>query len=683
MNGRWAHLTAALLLLVSVLFLFRSVLPDPAHRLPLPERHTERRETLVYRADQSAVVGMLGLQAQAMLSRPFSFTQKASCFPLTRPHTLGEHMFGEALLGAVPQAITGNPVITFNVVTVLHLWIAAIAMYALAFYWTGSVPAALVAALLFALHPLRSTNPAHMFATGNIWAPLALLAAHRLMHGGRWSAALGLAAVLVLQLLESFYQVLGLALLGGVYGVHLAWRHRTQLRARLPQLLLVAAVVGAALYLIFEPYFHARATWNILQGRQQITLLSAGDYLPGGDSSMGLLALVLALAGLADRIRRPRLRDGTDPRLPLLLAATVVFLFSISTLPGLGLQGPIFFARDWIPGLDGIRVIRVISVGVLLVVDLFAAYGLLALLELVPGRGRLAAGGLAVTLVFAELAHPGLSARSFGRTSSLGSVEAGISPELEALYQQVPDGAVLDLPANFGPWRKIADGPIYLTGAGFHGQPAAACYNSFSTDVQKGIEQLASLLPDPDAADALHALGFRTLALHEDRGDSDELQRLRELLADPARIQPIGHADTVHLFRLDSDLEIVEDPGVLLVARVFDYAHPLTETRQWIPIYMRNEAAHVFRHPEPIEPSPANVVWRDMRGEKVAEGKAFVFLPLALASGAEMGRGVQVDVPALPPGTYHVHISLEARPEVPLGSTRVRIARGSGRPDPS
>ncbi|MEO2169420.1 MAG: hypothetical protein ABGY42_15125, partial [bacterium] len=567
---------------------------------------------------------------------------------------------------------------TFNLVAILHLWVAGLAMYALAFFWTRSIPGALVAALLFSLHPLRSANPAHLFATGNLWTPFALLAAHRLMRGGSWRAALALSALLVLQLLESFYQVLGLAILGGVYGGDLLWRHRAHLLARVPQLALVAAITLTTLFLLFNPYFHARETWNILQGRETTVLLYAVDYLPGGDAGVGVLALLLALVGIADRIRRPRIVEGADPRMPLLTAAAAVFLFSVATIPGLNIPSPIHIMREIIPGLDGIRVLRSISVGVLLVIDLMAAYGILTLLEFLPDRTRFAAGCASVALVFVELTHPSISEFSFGRTTAMGHVEAGVSDELATLYARIPEGAVLDLPAHFGSWRKIADGPIYLTAAGFHGQPVAACYNSFSTYVQKGIEELAGQLPAPEAADALHALGFRTLALHKNRGDSHELRRLRNLIADPTRLQKIGEADDVTLYSLQANIEITEDPGQITADSTFEYRHPLTKARQWIPIHSRNTSKFVFRHPEPIEPRRANIIWRNVAGEIVAEGQASAFLPLALGSGTEIGRGIEIDVPRLAPGFYHLQISLAAHPEVTLGRTRVILGAGAG-----
>jgi len=71
--------------------------------------------------------------------------------------------------------------------------------------------------------------------------------------------------VICLQLLESFYQVLALALLGGVYGLFLLVRHRRALLALLPKLGAVAAASLAATWLVFGPYLAARAQWGVLQ----------------------------------------------------------------------------------------------------------------------------------------------------------------------------------------------------------------------------------------------------------------------------------------------------------------------------------------------------------------------------------------------------------------------------------
>ncbi len=678
MDQRLRHVAAGLLLLLATLFVYRSILPDISNRLPEPARHETRQAKLVYHADQVAVSGMIGLKASRMLADPLHFAAKSSCFPLTAPYTLGEHMFGEAALGVIPHALSRNPVTTFNIVTILHLWIAGLSMYTLAFFWTRSVPAALFAAILFALHPLRTTNPAHLFTTGNIWTPLALLAAHRVIYGGRWRDTFALTALLILQLLESFYQAFGLFLLGGVYGADLLWQYRDRLKNRIPQIAVFSGTTGVFAWWLFAPYLHARETWGILQGRASTVLLQPTDFLPGGDASIGWLTLLLLLVGLADRIRKPRRRNGVDPRLPLLAGGFAIFLWCIPTVPGLGIPSPIFALREILPGMDGIRVLRSIAVGVFLVADFLAAYGILVLLEWLPRKIRPFMATAILALALIEVTHPRISALSLGRSAQIDSRAAGLTTEMQESYRKIPEGSVLDLPAYFGPWRKVADGPIYLSAAGFHGQPTAACYNSFSTYVQDGIQELAKNLPAKNASDALYALGFRTLAIHQNRGGINENRRLRPLVADPDRLELIEKTEDVHLYKLKGSVDISEDLNHLQATRTTTYAHPITRQKQWVPIYMTNESDSVFRHPEPIEPRQVAITWRTMRGKVLAKGTSTAFLPLAMGPRSEMGRGIELDIPHLPAGNYLVSVNFEDSMDQPLGTTQVTLQAGAG-----
>ena len=682
MRKKGQHLAAIFLLLLATLFLYREVLPDLGKRLPLPERHTTPQQSLVYQSDQVAVAGMIGLKASRMLADPLNFAEKSSCYPLTNPYTLGEHMFGETALGLLPYTITRNPIKTFNLTIILHLWIAGISMYVLAFYWTRSFTGALFAAIAFSLHPLRATNPAHLFSTGNIWVPMALLAAFLMMQKGSWRATAALIVLLALQILESFYQVFGLFLLGGTYGAALLWQNRKHLRARLPQIVVTATIVGLFAWNFFSPYLTTRTTWGILQGRETTTLLQATDFLPGGDSALGWTVLLFAIIGLVDRLRYPRLDQGRDPRLPLLAGGLAVFLCCIPTIPGLGITGPIFVLREIIPGLDGMRVLRSIAVGVFLVADLFAAYGIMVVVRYLPPAAQLVSSIAIVALALVETIHPALSQASYGRTSGLGYTPAGLSDEAIELYRSIPDGAVLNYPAYFGPWRKVTDGPLYLASAGFHGNPTAACYNSFSTYVQDGIGELAQQLPARHASDALYALGFRTIALHKGPARIRDARRLRSLIADPTRLEAIGARPDLELYRLKANIEITEDLEQLQALPPTTYVHPILKKRQWIPMYMINNSDKMFRHPEPIQPRPATVTWKNQQGTVVGTGSAMAFLPLALSPGKSIGRGIEIDIPPLPANTYLVSISLERHPSVTLGITQIDLQPGAGHDAP-
>ncbi|MEW6273140.1 MAG: hypothetical protein AB1689_28005, partial [Thermodesulfobacteriota bacterium] len=337
---RLGHALVALLYLAIALWAYRAVLPSPGTLVAMPAAMVGKPPATLYQGDQRFVVGALARQADQVLHDPAGLAGHGLCYPLRASYTLGEHMFGETLLELPAYAATGDPVLSYNVMVVLSVWIGAIAMYAFALHWTRSAPAALIAGLLFAFHPGKVVNPAHPFVHGNLWTPLALLFAHRLVVTTRWRDALGLALFVCLQLLESFYQVLALAVLGSVYGSYLLLRHRGALPALLPKLLVVAVLAAAVTWLVFAPYLETRAVWNVLQGRARTLLFSPRDYLPGWAASVGTVSLVLAAAGLADRLRGARRTAGVDPRLVMLVAGLLVFWCTLQPfrLPWLGVR---------------------------------------------------------------------------------------------------------------------------------------------------------------------------------------------------------------------------------------------------------------------------------------------------------------------------------------------------------
>ena len=180
--------------------------------------------------DQTFTMWLVTRNARVLTTRPWDLGGDGQCFPLPRPHTLGEHAFGEGLLAVVPWLLTGDPIATYNAMLVLSLWIPALSMFVLARYWTGSAGAAFVAGLLFAAGPDRIADPAHPFVHGDLWAPLVLLFAHRLFAERTWRAAAALALLTSLAFLESLYQILALVLVLVPYGVALAIRYRRHAR---------------------------------------------------------------------------------------------------------------------------------------------------------------------------------------------------------------------------------------------------------------------------------------------------------------------------------------------------------------------------------------------------------------------------------------------------------------------
>src|SRR5439155_8971969 len=272
MSGRGSAMAAGALYLAVALWVMRVVLPAPGSLLPYPF-HLEGNAFLrIYQLDQRLVVWTIARNARALLASPTHIFHSEQCHPIRNALAFGEHMLGDGLLGLVPYWLTGEPILTCNVVLLFTQWLPAIAMYALIRQWTGSGEAALVAGFLFAFHPLRILDPGRPFIHGNHWIPLALLFAQRLFVRGRWHDALGLTAFVALSLLESFYQVLVLLLIGAPFGFSLLLRHLRRVPRLAPQLLVFVALVGTVAAAVFGPYLRAAVVWGTLTGRVSFLL---------------------------------------------------------------------------------------------------------------------------------------------------------------------------------------------------------------------------------------------------------------------------------------------------------------------------------------------------------------------------------------------------------------------------
>lgn len=670
MSARAGGIAAALLYLGLSLFTSRAVLVSPSEFLPLPTRHEKPSLQNLYKADQGFVVANISRMAQAFSRDPTRLDDPGLCAPMDRPYTLGEHMFGEGLLGAVPYVITQDPILTYNIVGILSTWISAMAMYALAFYWTRSVPAALVAGLLFGFHPHRLNNPAHLFVFGNAWTAIALLAAHRLFAKARWRDAALLSAALGLQLLESFYQVLALAIVGGTYGTFLLARHARALPALFPKLLAVGVFVAGVAWLVLGPYLETQSAWDVLQGRRQL-LVAAINYLPGRSASPGWIAFLLASIGLLDRLRGPRTRDGDDPRIPLAVAGFLLFWCSVLSLriPGLGaFPSPLITLGESIPGVNAVRVLAALQFGVWLLFAFFSAYGVLAIVERLPRKASVAVTVVLATAVVLQTFHPALSFRSFSTRAGLVAYQARpAEAELDQL-RALPPGGVLDLPLDFKR-GKIRLMPNYLLAAGYHREPVAACYNSFLSGLQTKIQQLTEALPSRRAARALSALGFTSIRIHHRHGGIGA--RLDRLLAAPGYTELVERTRSVSLYRLLPH-PVTEDFSAIANATPPRSRASATPPTAGVIFRFVGAQGPTFRHPDPIVPSEVIVRWRDDTGPVWTETTSRVLLPPALDSGQHAQVQVDVDVPTKP-GLYVAELVRAEEPGRILASRHVTV----------
>lgn len=689
LRPRTAALVAAALYFGMALFAMRVVLSAPATLLPYP-KHFKGGVLAIDDTDQRFVVAGVYRNALGMLRAPWDLLDNRQCFPMPRAITLGEHMYGNGLLGVVPALLSGDPIVTYNAVVVLTLWIPALTMYALVRYWTGSVAAALVAGFLFAFQPARIGDPNHPFVHGDLWTPLVLLFAHRVFREGSLAATAALATALALQLLESIYPLVALAVLGAVYGPYLLLRHLRVLPRRLPQILAVVAVTVAVAVMVLGPYLRAREVWGILEGRGSF-LLEPRLFLPGHYYYPGTVMLLLALVGVVDRLRGPRAAQGYDPRWVMLAAGLLVFWMVVwgISIPGIGhLPSPYLWLANYVPGLRAVRAFPAARTGLYLALCFLAGYGVLAV---TAGRGPRVQAAVALVLlalISLEIFPQRVGDLMLGVTPvPLGGRRAAPPPALrEALVEQLPPGAVLDLPfrgtAN-EPVALVAMSHAILLGA-YHQRPVAACYNSFVSPIVADVSGMAARLPEPDALTALRAVGFGSVVVHREQlraGEGAQASRMHAAAvlaaagrpaAGPVHLEVVAQVDDHVLYRLVGDVDPDRSLAPLASGPAADEAVDVPPAGGAVPFRFRNAGSRPYRHPDPIEPTALVLRWMPQDGGVPAVTEARTLLPVALAPGEETVRKITVP-PGPAPGRYEVALAPAASPDVVLARTRVQV----------
>jgi hypothetical protein len=366
-----------------------------------------------------------------------------------------------------------------------------------------------------------------------------------------------------------------------------------------------------------------------------------------------------------------------DPRLPLLAAGVLVGWVSMGPigLPGtrMTVPAPLEALQGVVPGLDAIRAGMSIGDGVQLIVMFLAGVGAAQLLTACPRRARGIAATALVAVTLLEVVVPGSTGAFPGpRARATWAIE--IPDDLLDLTARLPDGAVLDLP--YEPSKaSVRRRAHYLLLRAFHLRPTAACHNSFASPLGNEIGALVRRLPDPRAADALHALGFRSVVVHHEEAPDtagpavEELRRL-------GRAREVGRAIGHTAYALETPLPTRTDldlltpdppPGVVGLGRE---AKHLTFT-------FFNPATAIYRHPDPLEPMTCLIRWYAAAGQLVATERQRVLLPLAMGAGDRVTRTVATRLPVAA-GDYEVTLAPAEAPEAIVGRLSVRIEPRGG-----
>jgi hypothetical protein len=387
--------------------------------------------------------------------------------PTPRALARSEHFVPQALQGALAYAVTGNLVLTYNLLFLSTFVLSGTFMYLLARDETGDPGAALAAGLLYGFALFRWAQIEHLGALSSQWMPLALLLARRVARAAEaraaagWIAALGI--VTTVQVTSSGYYLL-------FFPPFLAlWSAVEARRAGgiLPWLRLAAAgAMAAALALpLVLPYVALQATGarrdlkSVLDSSADLASWVTApertrlwgpilDFFPRGEARLfpGVVTPLLVVAGLVGAVLAAR--SGSESPRPAESQhwlRTVFCVIGLLLIVAAVVNAVAALGGGWFPRIGPFE-LRV--VGMKRAVSLLAAGIAAALVGWPSLRGR-----LAVLLRRPEIVPIALATLaawlSLGPLVTLRAWPVPIPSAYQWLYEYVPGFSASRSPARF------------------------------------------------------------------------------------------------------------------------------------------------------------------------------------------------------------------------------------------
>ncbi len=381
--------------------------------------------------------------------------------PLTLAYS--EHFMAQAVQILPVYALTGNPILSYNILFLSTWVLSGLGMYLLVRELTGSAIAGFVGGLLFAFAPYRVPQSGHLHVLSSQWMPFVLFGMRRYFVTRRRLPLAGAVIALVLQCLSSGYYLLFFSPLVVLFALWEIGSRRLWRDLRMWLDLVAAGFVVAALVVPFLlPYAALRETARASRSIAEVQLYSAdvysyatafieqrvwGDVLqmfrkPEGELFPGAVPTLLALVGLVAFIfqsaRTPSIAPERGWRrwlawaLILLAVAHAVGALSAIAFRRVELDAGLFELS--ISNINQMILRSCLALGLLLIVSRSARARIAVFL-----RER---GFWVVGIILVMWVSLGPSPRAFGRPLELLSV-------YQLLYDYVPAFDGLRVPARF------------------------------------------------------------------------------------------------------------------------------------------------------------------------------------------------------------------------------------------
>jgi hypothetical protein len=513
---------------------------------------------------------VMAWDAHQLVRHPFSLFDANTFYPYPRSLAFGDHLLPEALLGAPVFWLTGNAVLSSNLVVLLALTLSATAIFILMRDVTHSSAVAFLAGLAYAFNTFTRSEILRVQVLNIEWWPFVFLFLERLARTGRARYAWLLGGSLLLQGLSGAYYLVYSALLAPV------WLLVAYLGARRRPSVAELAGLGAALLaagLVALPVLWPYAVQLRTMGFEKplkigVDVLSYLDPVPSS-SFLGRFRLLpphadvphfLGFLGVGfmavGSLRVLRGHLATSGRIAGLLGlATALAGFVLSLGPAIVFHGrtlgpgPYALLYRYVPLSRGMSSPVRAAVLVVLGGAVLLGLGLEALLEALPPPSRpLAVGLLALLLPLEHWSPP---------TTGVAVPTGGEIPAAYAFLAGEPPEPMVDLPLYPDVAKRLWAVYPYLST--YHWRPIPIGRTSFYPPAHDYLAWSLRDFPDDLSIGLLDRLGIRTLVVHPFVWEDPELreQKLAFLERDP-RLTLVRHFTDVPPPR-DRDLELGDE----------------------------------------------------------------------------------------------------------------------------
>ncbi|NOT26019.1 MAG: hypothetical protein HOP16_07935 [Acidobacteria bacterium] len=461
-----------------------------------------------------------------------------------------EHLVGIAPFSFPIYAATHNPTLAYNIVWFVAFVLNGLMAHLLLFRVTRNHLAALAGGTAYAFSFFNMLHGhGHLQLVWSFWMPLSVIAIDRWAARPSWVRAITVAAVLVMQMLASWYLAVLVLLLAAAYVPFAAFLHRPT-RHTIGRLAVQSLAIACVLLLCVAPFvrhyvgfppgsiaeaagFSADFASYLVPPQGTWLGLSWPSWMPDQPREpyrestlfVGYIRLVLFGIGLLWVLGK-----GPGPAPDRTMRATGAFAVFLVVAGGWLSFGPgrdvlglpsLYDVFVTLPGMTLIRAPGRFALLVSLGMAIGSAIGALAVLRRWPNATRYVVLLLILGLSETYFVHfPG------------GRPQPEAIPKVYEFLRDLGPGAVVSLPSHRGlPWDwRDADYQYFST---VHWRPIVNGYSRREPDGYSSVAKLMAAFPGHESATAMRSMGVGFVVVHTEHYEGGALGLIEKAEASP------------------------------------------------------------------------------------------------------------------------------------------------------